>query len=373
MSRALIVHPFPLLREAHRVTLQACGWQVQESANRRDALAKLAGPAARQFGDLVVIDLSHWAVQGTALIRALRRQLACSLPILVLLPGECDAEATAGAALRAGANQALRSDAVPQQLMAAATLLMGRAPVGSHGLSASTGAKALAIANLWAQQQHLLSLPDHAAATVVSARQVLELLLSVRDDTGAIHAAMSLAGLTGGPVPLRRWAQANRPLSQRDVGEFPAPSSFTMTKAMLLVDAGGLTYGFPLDAPVAPTAWWSDNGPVVDATTQGHGTATPLVHLLGPTGFRRLLATDTATVVLCRESDGSGPLAPVRVDALLGLRHVLVEFHSDAVRRASGCIGVGCGQDGQPVLVLDASSLWRHLSTTVQGSTEPHR
>ena len=82
MARVLVTHPSPVVREAHRTLLQACGWSVTEATNRRDALNRLAGPASRQFGDVVLVDLSHWTVPGTALIRSLRRQLASTLPVL---------------------------------------------------------------------------------------------------------------------------------------------------------------------------------------------------------------------------------------------------------------------------------------------------
>jgi chemotaxis protein histidine kinase CheA len=95
----------------------------------------------------------------------------------------------------------------------------------------------------------------------------------------------------------------------------------------------------------------------------------PLVRLLGVTGFRRLLATDRATVVLSHAADPANTEVAVRVDDLQGLQHVAVQPYSDTLRLASGCLGTGHCSDGQPVLVLDAAMLWRHVAALTQPAT----
>jgi len=198
------------------------------------------------------------------------------------------------------------------------------------------------------------------------------LLLSRRHDQGAAEAALALSQLAGGPVPLRRWSLAHdpeHPLLQLGAPRaLPRPHTLT---AMLVLDAGGQVYGLPLDGPVGPSCWWSDGAPapaqVIDASQ-----AVPLVRLLGPTGFRRLLATDRATVVLSHCSDPAGTEVAVRVDELQGLQHVAVETYSASMRLASGCMGMGRCSDGQSVLVLDTAALWRHVAASRQpGAATP--
>lgn len=361
MARVLVTHPSPLVREAHRTLLQACGWSVAEASSRRDALNLLAGPPSQRFGDMVLVDLSNWTVPGTALIRHLRRQLASTLPVLVLLPLQDEHDLALEAASRAGANLVLTGNAGPRTLAMAVSLLTGQQLPGLAHLSADLGGDALDVGDVWHQQQLLLGQPDHAAATVVSARQVFEQLLSRRLDAGATDAALALAQLAGGPVPLRRWSLAHdpeRPLRSHPARLPPPPSAFT---AMLVLDAGGQVYGLPLDAPVGPSSWWNDNAsPPAQAPELPRPV--PLVRLLGPTGFRRLLATDRATVVLSHASNPVGTEVAVRVDDLQGLQHVAVQAYSPILRLASGCVGTGRCSDGQQVLVLDATALWRHVA-----------
>jgi chemotaxis protein histidine kinase CheA len=140
---------------------------------------------------------------------------------------------------------------------------------------------------------------------------------------------------------------------------------------MLVLDAGGQVYGLPLDGPVGPSSWWSDGTPT-PAHVGDASRAVPLVRLLGPTGFRRLLATDRATVVLSHCADPAGTEVAVRVDELQGLQHVAVLPYSPSVRLASGCLGMGRCSDGQSVLVLDTAALWRHVAASRQpGAATP--
>lgn len=372
MARVLVTHPSPVVREAHRTLLQACGWSVTEATNRRDALNRLAGPASRQFGDVVLVDLSHWTVPGTALIRSLRRQLASTLPVLALLPLQDDNDLALEAASRAGANLVLSGHAGPQTLASAVSLLTGQHLPGLARLAADVHGDTLDLNDVWHQQQLLLGLPDHAAATVVATRHVFELLLSRRHDLRAAEAALALSQLAGGPVPLRRWSLAHDPecppLRLAAPRALPLPPTLA---AMLVLDAGGQVYGLPLDGPVGPSCWWGDGAPT-PAHVSDASLAVPLVRLLGPTGFRRLLATDRATVVLSHCSDPAGTEVAVRVDELQGLQHVVVQPYSATLRLASGCVGMGLCSDGQQVLVLDPATLWRHVAASRQpGAATP--
>lgn len=369
MARVLVTHPVPAVREAHRTLLQACGWSVTEAASRREALNLLAGPTSRRFGDMVLVDLSDWTVPGTALIRHLRRQLASTLPVLAVLPPLDEHDLALEAASRAGANLVLSGHVSPRTLATAVSLLTGQKLPGLARLAADLGGDALDVGDVWHQQQLLLAQADHAAATVVSARHVFELLLSRREDAGATDAALELAQLAGGPVPLRRWSLAHDPecppLSATSERARPRPPVYT---AMLVVDAGGQVYGLPLDGTVGPGSWWTD-GPNAPAQTPTASRAVPLVRLLGVTGFRRLLATDRATVVLSQLANPVGTELAVRVDDLQGLQHVAVTPYSDTLRLASGCLGSGHCSDGQPLLVLDAAALWRHVAALTQPAT----
>ncbi len=363
MARVLVTHPSPVVRDAHRTLLQACGWTVTEAANRRDALTQLAGPSSRRFGDMVLVDLANWTVAGTALIRHLRHQLASTLPVLAVLPPLDEHDLALEAASRAGANLVLSGQVSPRTLATAVSLLTGQKLPGLARLAVDLSGEALDVGDVWHQQQLLLGQANPAAATVVSARQVFELLLSRRVDAGATDAALALTQMAGGPVPLQRWSLAHDPeCPPLPARAQPQPPVYT---AMLVVDAGGQVYGLPLDGPVGPGSWWTD-GPNAPTQAPTALRTVPLVRLLGPTGFRRLLATDRATVVLSHHADPVGTELAVRVDDLQGLQHVVVQPCSDILRQASGCVGTGHCADGQPVLVLDAAALWRHVAAFSQ-------
>lgn len=350
MTRLHVIHPSSPVRESHLALLQACGWWVSEAGSRHGALDHLAGPAAHRFGDLVLVDLSDWAVPGTALIRSLRRQLASPLPVVAVLPDGPAAEQAAEAARRAGANLLLPASAPPHHLLAAISLMTGQALPALLPWLSSTDPLPQTLGQIWQHSLDLLALPDHAAATVVSARRVFELLLSRREDDSAAEAALALTALAGGPVPLQRWARAHHPAAgmATPAGVLPQP----LTRRTLVVDAGGQCYGLPLDADAVPACWWTDSG-----TTAVARPGLPLVRLLGISGFRRLLATDRATVVLRDALDASAPDLEIRVDEVIGPQSLLIEPVSDLMRRASGCCGLSRTREGQPVLVLDAASL----------------
>ena len=355
MPRILVIHPSSLVREAHRTLLQACGWSVTEAIGRQDALVRLAGPAARRFGDLVLVDLREWTVPGTALVRALRRQLASSLPVLAILPFDDEAALATEAARRAGANLLLGADATPQAVATAVSLLTGQALPALARIGVEPPDDCPSLGEVWQQQLALLAVPDHAAATVVSARQAFELLLARRQDEGAAHAALTLTSLAGGPNPLRRWAAAFGP-GQVNTVPADAPQR-PRVEALLVVEAGGQRFGLPMAAPVEPACWWTDDNPLPGPAVVTDPPPVPLVQLLGTSGFRRLLATDRATVLLRRPDQADGRGHAIRVDEVLGLQPVELTACPDIVMRASGCVGIGRSVDGQPLLVLDPLAL----------------
>lgn len=359
MNRIFVIHPSVHRRERLGSALLPLGSRIVESFGRGDCLQRLAGPDGQRRGDLVVVDLCEWAIPGTALVRALRRQLSSPLPILVSLPFSGEPNELAGHAARsAGANLVLPAQASLADLTESAALLLGLPVRSLAGASASQ----VRMIDAWQQQLELIALPDHAAATVISARRVFESLLAVREDSRGAEAALALTALVGGPVPLGRWAGWYHPAHETAAGEAALSSRRQQVQPLcLLFDAGGQRYALPLDAEVAPGCWWADGHP--QPPLQEPLAALPLVRLFGSSGFRRLLCTDRATVVLRRQ--GAGPMREhgVRVDEVLGLEPLAVEPCPPTIARASACQAVAVDRDGEPVLVLDGAQLWRQLDS----------
>jgi len=381
MSRALVIHPSPLVRASHRTLLQACGWQVAEASGRTDALIQLASAGGQRLGDLVLVDLSNWSVPGTALIRALRRQVACALPVAVVQAAQTDAALADQTARRAGANLILPHNSPPQALAAmlgqlSQQPLPGAARLGPDAVTmdASWGSDA------WQQQCALLAQADAAAATVVSARQVFELLLSRRTDAGAAPAALSLTALAGGPGPLQRWAGTHHPVAalatvaapldallQTDADRQTNPP---VTLALLVIEAAGLCYGLRLDGPTPPTCWWTDDAVMAPPTAEAMTVS--LNRLWGPSAFRRRMATERATVTFGPAATAGAAPRVLRVDEVLGLQHLAVHTHPEWLARASGCTGHATTGDGRCVLVLDAAAPFKPLTTVdLRSATAP--
>ena len=358
MARTHVIHPAADQRDTLTQPLLEQGWQVIESFGRSDALQRLAGPNGQRWGDLIFVDLSAWSVPGTALIRALRRQVGCVLPIAVRLPAARDAADLAGHAARmAGANLLLPAEASPMAIAAGAASLAGYAQEGQF----SRVQRDAQMIRVWQEQLELLALPDHAAATVVSARRVFEALLSQREDARGGEAALALTAIAGGPVPLSRWAGWYHPAQEgfADAMELTRRREAVMPLC-LLFDAGGQRYALPLDAGIAPGCWWTDGG-ARPPQADGHLAALPLVRLLGSSGFRRLLCTDRATVLL-RRQDGAAPAElAMRVDEVMGIEPLELEPCPHHTRLASGCQATAVDRDGEAVLVLDGPHLWRTL------------
>ncbi|MBQ0930923.1 hypothetical protein [Ideonella alba] len=358
MNRIIVIHPSGERRERLAQALQPLGGRIVEAFSRGDSLQRLAGPDGQRRGDLVVIDLSDWAVPGTALIRALRRQVTSPLPVLVCLPPQSQMpELAAQAARTAGANLLLPSQASLAELTESAAMLLGLPMRPLAG--AAHGQQRLIDA--WQQQLELVALPDTAAPTVVSARRVFESLLSLREDERGGEAALALTGLAGGPVPLGRWGGWYHPAHETVAGEAELSRRRQRVQPLcLLFDAGGQRFALPLDAEVAPGCWWSDGHPL--PPMQEPVAALPLVRLFGSSGFRRLLCTDRATIVLRRQEAAQVHEQGLRVDEVLGIEPLALDPCPPATALASGCQALAIDRDGEPVLVLDGRQLWLQLA-----------
>lgn len=363
-----LIHPSAAVRTPLEATFQSAGWTVAAAAGRTRALERLSTPLGTRFGDVVLVELQGWAVPGSALVRALRRQAASTLPVMVRLPvGEDLMGLSADAARRAGANAIFTADTADGELLEAADVIAGR----------QLADEVSRIRGLWQQQCELLTLPEHAAATVVATRQVFEGLLSRRLDERAQAAAESLVDLPGGPVPLARWAGWYHP-ALRGVDQHPhgLPALGAAAPMCLIFEAGGERYALPMDGPVIPAGWW------LDGHQPPHGVhppacALPLVRLLGSSGFRRLLITDRVTILLQpgphdshggphRREHRPAPVpvhAPVglRVDEVLGVQALAIDRCPPSLAYAGGCLGTAMDQDGVDVLVLDGAALHRTL------------
>jgi CheY-like chemotaxis protein len=80
-GRVLVVEDEPPTRELLRRALEQQGWQVQEAANGRLALACLAN----RLPEIVLLDLLMPEMDGFAFMRELRRRPGCrSLPVIVV-------------------------------------------------------------------------------------------------------------------------------------------------------------------------------------------------------------------------------------------------------------------------------------------------
>lgn len=108
-GRILVVEDEPRIREVVRVYLVAAGYEVEEAADGREALAAFdAAPP-----DLVVVDLLLPGLAGEALIRAIRE--VSDVPILIASAKRSDDERIEG--LRLGADDYLPKPYNPVELV----------------------------------------------------------------------------------------------------------------------------------------------------------------------------------------------------------------------------------------------------------------
>ncbi len=210
MTRILVVDTATIRRQHRAHLFRAASWQVDAA---RDAWQALDKQAATPY-DLLVLDVSRSKGAGLALAWQWRRlALRRNPPILLLTDSGQDN--VRNEAFHSGANTLLRHDCEPGELLLVAALLMGRGREVLRGLQGTAAEQRVRerIAALWQNQIALLDRPGAAAATVSAARTVLEHLLSLRLDDGAIDAALTMTRVAGGPQPLQAWARFHAPVN----------------------------------------------------------------------------------------------------------------------------------------------------------------
>jgi two-component system KDP operon response regulator KdpE len=120
--RVLVVDDEGRIRRFLAISLRAQGYEVDEAANGRDALHRLAGQAFQ----LVILDLGLPDLDGRDVLRALRAFSA--VPVLVLSVRASESEKVA--LLDAGANDYMSKPFGMQELSARLRVLL-RQPVGA--------------------------------------------------------------------------------------------------------------------------------------------------------------------------------------------------------------------------------------------------
>jgi two-component system KDP operon response regulator KdpE len=120
--RVLVVDDEARIRRFLAISLRAQGYEVDEAANGRDALHRLAGQAFQ----LVILDLGLPDLDGRDVLRALRAFSA--VPVLVLSVRASESEKVA--LLDAGANDYVSKPFGMQELSARLRVLL-RQPVGA--------------------------------------------------------------------------------------------------------------------------------------------------------------------------------------------------------------------------------------------------
>jgi two-component system KDP operon response regulator KdpE len=125
--RVLVVDDEARIRRFLAISLRAQGYEVEEAANGRDALQKLAD----QCVHLVILDLGLPDLDGRDVLRSLRAFSA--VPVLVLSVRSSESEKVA--LLDAGANDYVAKPFGVQELSARMRVLL-RQPVGADAASA---------------------------------------------------------------------------------------------------------------------------------------------------------------------------------------------------------------------------------------------
>lgn len=125
--RVLVVDDEARIRRFLAISLRAQGYEVEEAANGRDALQKLAG----QRIQLVILDLGLPDLDGRDVLRSLRAFSA--VPVLVLSVRASESEKVS--LLDAGANDYVSKPFGVQELSARMRVLL-RQPVGADAASA---------------------------------------------------------------------------------------------------------------------------------------------------------------------------------------------------------------------------------------------
>lgn len=137
MSRILVVDDAATVRMYHRKILGDAGWQTEEAINGLEALEKVHNQPADQPFDLFVVDINMPKMDGYSFVRELRRYTAAHQAPVMMVSTEAQRQDTF-AAWEAGANCYLVKPARPQELVLAASLLLGDAQAA---LKAAEGVK----------------------------------------------------------------------------------------------------------------------------------------------------------------------------------------------------------------------------------------
>lgn len=117
--RTLIVDDSKTARAAVRVVLQGLGWDTHEAENGREGLARLAAVTGIE---LALVDWHMPAMDGLALVRAVRENTAYDEVLLLMVTTESDLDRV-GEALDAGANEYLMKPFTKDALLAKLALL----------------------------------------------------------------------------------------------------------------------------------------------------------------------------------------------------------------------------------------------------------
>ena len=126
-TRILTVEDDERIRTAVRLALEDEGWEVDESENGEDALARFA----RQAADVVLIDIMLPGIDGFEVCRSIRK--ASDVPIVMVTARNDTHDVVAG--LEAGADDYLTKPFAPKELSARIRALLRRVRSPEAGAS----------------------------------------------------------------------------------------------------------------------------------------------------------------------------------------------------------------------------------------------
>ncbi len=122
-KRVLVVDDASLVRMFYRDALERAGYIVDEALNGLEALEKLHGAPT----DLLIVDVNMPQMDGFTFLKVLRRQDTAIATIPALVTSTEARSQDMDAARAAGANFYLVKPVKPEELVAYANLMCGRA------------------------------------------------------------------------------------------------------------------------------------------------------------------------------------------------------------------------------------------------------
>jgi two-component system, OmpR family, alkaline phosphatase synthesis response regulator PhoP len=135
--RALIVEDEPPIRELVRLHLERAGFEIEETGDGRDALARTR---ARTY-DLVMLDVMLPGLDGVSLCRAVRAEGPnVATPVLMLTARDGESDKVLG--LESGADDYLTKPFGIREMMARVGAIMRRSRRSGPDLPASAGQRA---------------------------------------------------------------------------------------------------------------------------------------------------------------------------------------------------------------------------------------